>query len=64
MLVLDEPFSGLDVESADNVSKTLSKLNQEANMTLLIYNYQLNEIRSLCNRFMFIDKEKLVKKIK
>lgn len=26
MLVLDEPFSGLDVESADNVSKTLSKL--------------------------------------
>lgn len=33
-------------------------------MTLLIYNYQLNEIRSLCNRFMFIDKEKLVKKIK
>lgn len=63
MLVLDEPFSGLDAESVENVSRTLSKLNQEDNMTILISSHQLNEIQTLCNRFIFIDKGKLVGKI-
>lgn len=32
-------------------------------MTVLISSHQLNEIQTLCNRFIFIDKGKLVGKI-
>jgi len=58
-LVLDEPFKGLDIESVRdfiNLMKTFIKKN---NM-LFITSHNLDIVANLCNRFLIMDKGKII----
>lgn len=63
VIVLDEPFSGLDATSIDVVSRTLLKLNRDSKLSILVSSHQLKEISFICNRFIFIDSGELVGQI-
>lgn len=56
ILILDEPFLGLDSNEKINVFKTLKSLNDT---TVLIATNNLNEIEGLCNKIIFINDGKI-----
>lgn len=56
ILILDEPFLGLDSSEKINVFKTLKSLNDT---TVLIATNNLNEIEGLCNKIIFINDGKI-----
>lgn len=58
LLILDEPFSGLDVISADFFWETLLRLNQEGT-TIIFSTHGLDEKLLNCNKFMFFAKGKI-----
>ena len=44
MLILDEPFSGLDINITKELYEMLDKLNKENNMTIIMATHDLDEI--------------------
>ena len=56
ILILDEPFLGLDSNEKINVFKTLKSLNDT---TVLIATNNINEIEGLCNKIIFINDGKI-----
>ncbi|HCT0419656.1 TPA: ATP-binding cassette domain-containing protein, partial [Staphylococcus pseudintermedius] len=59
ILILDEPFVGLDPNGVDKLIMTLKKwvLNQDT--AIIISSHQLSELEEICNRFIFIENGKL-----
>jgi len=53
LLVLDEPFSGLDPVNADHVASILRQLNA-AGVTLMLSSHQMWQVEHLCGRFCII----------
>lgn len=45
MLILDEPFSGLDINITKELYEMLDKLNKEQNMTIVMATHDLDEIK-------------------
>ena len=45
MLILDEPFSGLDINITTELYELLAKLNKENNMTIIMATHDLDEIK-------------------
>jgi ABC-2 type transport system ATP-binding protein len=60
ILFLDEPTIGLDVIAKDKIRKVLKKLNTERKVTILLTTHDLDDVESLCNRVMIIDKGRLI----
>jgi ABC-2 type transport system ATP-binding protein len=54
MVVLDEPFSGLDPPSQDLFRDLIKELSQEG-MTVLLSSHQMNLVDRLCDRVFLID---------
>lgn len=61
LLLLDEPFVGLDSQSQTHLKKVLLQINQHYQTTILITSQQLSEIEKLINCVGFIANGKLVK---
>ncbi len=59
LLILDEPMSGLDPRAQEKLRTILQKL-REAGKSLLISSHSLEDIRSLCDRVLVLEKSKLV----
>lgn len=58
MLILDEPFSGLDPSGMDVMAKMLrSRANSGAG--IIFSSHQLNQIQSFCDRILIIDDGKV-----
>lgn len=53
MVVLDEPFSGLDPPSQDFFRDVIQELSDEG-MTVLLSSHQMNLVESLCDRVFLI----------
>lgn len=53
-LILDEPFTGLDPIGVKNLINILKKWSSNRKVSMLISSHRLNELESLCDRFMFI----------
>ena len=63
LVILDEPINGLDPIGISELRKTFHKLNKENNITFMISSHILSELYAVANRFLFIDKGKVLKEV-
>jgi ABC-2 type transport system ATP-binding protein len=61
LLILDEPFNGLDPNSTDHLSKILKDYTKN-NGTIFISSHILSEVEDLCDRIVLINKGKIILK--
>ncbi|WP_082121430.1 ABC transporter ATP-binding protein [Corynebacterium uterequi] len=55
IVFLDEPFVGLDPVGVQSLLDILKKWSSENGTSMIISSHQLNELRELCNRYLFIE---------
>jgi ABC-2 type transport system ATP-binding protein len=60
LIVLDEPFSGLDPLARDELIRALLELTGEHNWTTLISSHDIDEVERLADSIAFIDKGRIV----
>ncbi len=60
ILFLDEPTTGLDPVSRTNVWEMITKLKEQANLTILLTTHYMDEADKLCERIAIVDHGKLV----
>ena len=60
LLILDEPFVGLDPISAHNLQEVLKKLTKEEGMAVLFSTHVLEVAEKLCNKVAIIKEGKLI----
>lgn len=63
LVILDEPINGLDPIGISELRDTFKKLCHERGVTLIISSHILSELYMVANRFLFIDKGKVLKEI-
>lgn len=63
LIILDEPINGLDPIGISELRDTFHKLNQERGVTLVISSHILSELYAVANRFLFIDKGKVLREV-
>ena len=63
LIILDEPINGLDPVGISELRDTFRKLSTEHGVTLMISSHILSELHAVANRFLFIDKGKILKEI-
>jgi ABC-2 type transport system ATP-binding protein len=61
VLVLDEPFNGLDPSSQILLKKILTDINKNTGATIIISSHDLNHISDLCQRIVILEKGKIVR---
>ena len=54
LVILDEPFSGLDPMHQDLIKNFISELREEG-MTVLLSSHQMNRVEELCDRIFLIN---------
>ena len=59
LIILDEPFSGLDPVSVIQLRNYLKRIAIKENATILISSHMLNELYSFASEFIFINKGKV-----
>ncbi len=59
LLILDEPTSGVDVQSRNMILEYMRRLQQEG-VTILYSSHLLEEAEKICNRFAIIDEGRLI----
>lgn len=59
LLILDEPFVGLDPNGISGVKKFIKDIVQKEEIALLISSHQMKEIDELCDRFLFLKDKKV-----
>lgn len=57
LLLLDEPFNGLDEESEQKMMGLLRKMNQDKGVTIVIVSHDMEGIRSLCHKVYRVHKK-------
>lgn len=60
ILVLDEPTSQLDPISARGFLDTVSKINREFGMTVILSEHRLEDALPICDRVVVMDKGKII----
>ncbi|MBR1739467.1 MAG: ATP-binding cassette domain-containing protein [Ruminococcus sp.] len=63
LIILDEPINGLDPIGISELRDTFRRLNREKGMTLIISSHILSELYAVANRFLFIDKGRVLKEV-
>ena len=63
LIILDEPINGLDPIGISELRDTFRKLSQERGITLIISSHIFSELYAVANRFLFIDKGKVLKEV-
>jgi ABC-type multidrug transport system ATPase subunit len=59
LLILDEPFSGLDPLGIIEIKKLLHKLANDEGMTVFINSHILSEMEKICDSFAILNKGRL-----
>ncbi|MCK5213376.1 MAG: ATP-binding cassette domain-containing protein, partial [Dehalococcoidia bacterium] len=59
LVILDEPFSGLDPIHQDVIKEFISELREDG-MTVLLSSHQMNRVEELCDRIFLIHRGKRV----
>lgn len=54
LLVLDEPFTGIDKEAEQRLYELLSKLNSEYGMTIVMVTHNMEQVSHYTNRFYHV----------
>lgn len=55
-IVLDEPTNSMDIETSLEVLQQLKKMANEWNVGVLISSHKLEDIETICNRVLFLEK--------
>lgn len=63
LVILDEPINGLDPIGISELRDTFRKVSQERGITLIVSSHILSELYAVANRFLFIDKGKVLKDV-
>lgn len=63
LIILDEPINGLDPIGISELRDTFNKLNREKGVTLIISSHILSELYMVANRFLIMDKGRVLKEI-
>lgn len=63
VLVLDEPFDGLDPTSQILLKRMLVKVNEQTGATILISSHDLNHVTEICKRIVLLEKGKIIRDI-
>lgn len=63
VLVLDEPFDGLDPTSQILLKRMLVKLNSQSKTTILVSSHDLNHVTEICPRIVLLEKGKVLRDI-
>ncbi len=58
ILILDEPFNGIDLESSEVLYQILSKLKTKSK-TILLSSHILHSLTSICDRISYLDQKKI-----
>jgi len=56
MIILDEPFNGLDAEGVDDVLQLIKTLNKEEGTTFLLSSHQLPYLEQICSHIAILNK--------
>ncbi len=54
ILLLDEPTTGLDVKSQENIVRLIDRLHREKGLTILFVTHDVNSISSVADRIMYL----------
>lgn len=60
LLLLDEPTASLDPDIADKTRKLLKKIQKERGITILYTSHNMQEIKELCDRIIFMKKGNII----
>jgi ABC-2 type transport system ATP-binding protein len=60
IVFLDEPTIGLDFEAQKNIRSFIKRYNQEYKATIILTSHYLNDIESVCNDIIVINKGKKI----
>lgn len=60
LLILDEPFVGLDPVGLTAIRDFIIRISQEKEMAILISSHQLAEIEEICQRYLFIRNKQVI----
>lgn len=60
VLVLDEPFNGLDPSTQIRLKNMLNVMRKDQNITLLISSHDLKHVTEVCDRIAVLDKGKII----
>lgn len=63
LVILDEPINGLDPIGISELRDIFRRLSSERGITLVISSHILSELYAVANRFLFIDKGRVLKEI-
>jgi len=59
VLVLDEPFTGLDASTTAKLHEVLDKLNKEKKVTIIVVSHFMEDIVSHASKVVHLDKEEV-----
>ncbi|GAB1267208.1 ABC transporter ATP-binding protein [Aurantivibrio infirmus] len=60
LIILDEPFNGLDAGGVDDVLALIKQLNQEKGITFLLASHQLSYLEKICSHMAFLHHGKII----
>ena len=61
VIFLDEPTIGLDIVVKQKVRDIIEKLNKEKHVTIFLTSHDMDDVESLCERVIIIDKGMIIK---
>lgn len=64
VLILDEPFNGLDPSTQIRLSNILNKLKNEHEVTMLISSHDLKHVTEVCKRIAILEKGLIIHDLK
>jgi ABC-2 type transport system ATP-binding protein len=63
ILILDEPFNGLDPTTQIRLINLLNELKEKTDITMLISSHDLNHVTEVCDRILVLNKGEVYKDI-
>lgn len=60
IIIMDEPFNGIDIVGVDFMIKTIREISQKDNTSFFISSHNLAEMQGLCTRFVLMKEGNIV----
>lgn len=60
LLILDEPFIGVDLIAKESIRQILQKMSKDKNTTIILTTHNVEEIEKICERVILLDKGSMV----
>jgi ABC-2 type transport system ATP-binding protein len=64
LILLDEPFNGLDPSSQILLKKMLIEYNTQTGVTILLSSHDLNHVTDMCQRIVLLEKGRIIRDIR